>query len=101
VTHSDVVPAPLLPPTPVGSSRADSVADAAHLAALRTDALPTIALYRAAANLARQLYAPAIARVVRGELDAWCEWGHRIRINPVVGPLYEQVMADARDQGLA
>jgi hypothetical protein len=60
-----------------------------------------IAEFRIAEGYALKLYRPAISRLVRDQLDWWCEMGHRFGPSTQATELYDQVMADARREGLA
>lgn len=70
-------------------------------AALQAAAHDRTKRYRAAALLADRVYPAPIARLVKGELVEWCEYGYRLGVLPTAEALYAQVMADAAEKGLA
>lgn len=97
-----LLPKALVEPSPDALARAAEVrAENDRAATAAASMHPTIRDYRAASGYARHLYPEPIARCVRSELDDWCTQGYRMGISPVVAPLYAQVMADAREAGLA
>jgi hypothetical protein len=101
-THAGWTPPATPPQSPEDEARrAEGAAERDRVNALHTAALPAIAQYRAAAHLARKLYAPPIALLIRERLEWWSDLGHRFESSTQTATLYAQVMADARAAGLA
>jgi hypothetical protein len=97
----DILPALVEPAIDTDERIAADKANRERLSHLTTGAQATVRDYRTAVRLAGEMYQPAIARVVKRELEDWCDFGYRLGVNAHMGELHDQVMADARKAGLA
>jgi hypothetical protein len=91
---------PALSPEAAERLAADG-AERDRIAGLRTVAHPTILEYQRARFLARKLYPKPFADLFGEELEGWCDLGHRFGTGARPAAVCAQIMADAREAGLA
>lgn len=101
MTAADIVPSVLREPPPPPAGNVLTEAERERIRLLTASVQPDLARCRQAAHLATKLYPAPIARVVARELKEWVDFGYRFGVQAAMGELVEQVLADARERGIA